>query len=154
MRKHLITCFCWGISCLRALFTTNLFFMPVHPRTPEVFWVHCLVLPLQKMINLVIGIQNRCPSASTPLSCYSCTCSCLSWDENYECCFRLLQEKGLRIAWQYKKYMGEQQPNFDSHRGKLVQVLFSFVFSSCQRWNLVQFIVDIIYMIYSFLCES
>ncbi|KAJ4720572.1 Elongator complex protein 4 [Melia azedarach] len=26
------------------------------------------------------------------------------------------QEKGLRIAWQYKKYMGEQQPNFDSHR--------------------------------------
>ncbi|KAH9763756.1 elongator complex protein 4 [Citrus sinensis] len=26
------------------------------------------------------------------------------------------QEKGLRIAWQYKKYMGENQPNFDSHR--------------------------------------
>ncbi|KAL6339193.1 hypothetical protein AAG906_024344 [Vitis piasezkii] len=27
-----------------------------------------------------------------------------------------LQEKGLRIAWQYKKYFGEHQPNFDSHR--------------------------------------
>uniref|UniRef100_A0AB38Z7G3 Elongator complex protein 4 n=1 Tax=Paeonia suffruticosa TaxID=45171 RepID=A0AB38Z7G3_PAESU len=25
------------------------------------------------------------------------------------------QEKGLRIAWQYKKYFGEHQQNFDSH---------------------------------------
>ncbi|KAK6923255.1 Elongator complex protein 4 [Dillenia turbinata] len=25
-------------------------------------------------------------------------------------------EKGLRIAWQYKKYFGEQQPNLEAHR--------------------------------------
>lgn len=29
-----------------------------------------------------------------------------------------LQEKGLRIAWQYKKYFGENQQSFDGHRGK------------------------------------
>ncbi|XP_057989721.1 elongator complex protein 4 isoform X1 [Hevea brasiliensis] len=27
------------------------------------------------------------------------------------------QEKGLRIAWQYKKYFGENQQSFDGHRG-------------------------------------
>ncbi|KAF5743047.1 hypothetical protein HS088_TW09G01109 [Tripterygium wilfordii] len=26
------------------------------------------------------------------------------------------QDKGLRIAWQYKKYFGENQQNYDSHR--------------------------------------
>ncbi|KAK9949341.1 hypothetical protein M0R45_004870 [Rubus argutus] len=28
------------------------------------------------------------------------------------------QDKGLRIAWQYKKYFGENQQNFDSQNGK------------------------------------
>ncbi|PON31551.1 Elongator complex protein [Trema orientale] len=27
------------------------------------------------------------------------------------------KEKGLRIAWQYKKYFGENQHNLDSHTG-------------------------------------
>ncbi|KAF8377411.1 hypothetical protein HHK36_030788 [Tetracentron sinense] len=27
------------------------------------------------------------------------------------------QEKGLRIAWQYKKYFGEHQQNFENHKG-------------------------------------
>ncbi|XP_022742832.1 elongator complex protein 4-like isoform X2 [Durio zibethinus] len=30
-----------------------------------------------------------------------------------------LQEKGLRIAWQYKKYFGENQLNFDGQKGSL-----------------------------------
>ncbi|CAH2068902.1 unnamed protein product [Thlaspi arvense] len=30
------------------------------------------------------------------------------------------QEKGLRIAWQYKKYFGEQQQNFGVHMGMLL----------------------------------
>lgn len=29
-----------------------------------------------------------------------------------------VQEKGLRIAWQYKKYFGEQQ-TVENHRGKM-----------------------------------
>lgn len=31
----------------------------------------------------------------------------------------LEQEKGLRIAWQYRKYLGENQQNFEGQRGKL-----------------------------------
>lgn len=42
----------------------------------------------------------------------------------------VLQEKGLRIAWQYKKYFGEHQQTFDNDRGnKLVNYsYFSFIF--------------------------
>ncbi|CAI0415953.1 unnamed protein product [Linum tenue] len=34
------------------------------------------------------------------------------------------QEKGLRIAWQYKKYFGENQSNLDGQRG---MILFRFI---------------------------
>lgn len=39
-------------------------------------------------------------------------------------CFLKFQEKGLRIAWQYKKYFGENQHSFDSQGGKFVLTLF------------------------------
>lgn len=34
--------------------------------------------------------------------------------------FDYVQEKGLRIAWQYKKYFGENQPKFDGLVGEMV----------------------------------
>jgi hypothetical protein len=38
-----------------------------------------------------------------------------------------LQEKGLRIAWQYKKYFSENQKNIDDHKGELFGLAISFV---------------------------
>ncbi|KAK8673910.1 hypothetical protein V6N13_112219 [Hibiscus sabdariffa] len=40
------------------------------------------------------------------------------------------QEKGLRIAWQYKKYFGENQLNFDGQREMMVAFLVLVVLLS------------------------
>ncbi|CAI0415955.1 unnamed protein product [Linum tenue] len=45
------------------------------------------------------------------------------------------QEKGLRIAWQYKKYFGENQSNLDGQRG---MILFRFIVL-CE-WEMLSFI--------------
>lgn len=44
-----------------------------------------------------------------------------------------LQEKGLRIAWQYKKYFSENQQNFDSHKGIFFSAItFIILLSHCR----------------------
>ncbi|KAK6923856.1 Elongator complex protein 4, partial [Dillenia turbinata] len=65
---------------------------------PRGFLVHCLVLCGPKMRNLELRILNG---------------ELINWDFGY---LILHHEKGLRIAWRYKKYLGEQQPNLGAHR--------------------------------------
>lgn len=61
---------------------------------------------------------NRLPSFQV-LSIYLFSQYVETWVKvkRFVVCLKI-QEKGLRIAWQYKKYFGENQQNFDAHRGK------------------------------------
>jgi hypothetical protein len=42
-----------------------------------------------------------------------------------------MQDEGLRIAWQYKKYLGDEKASHGGHRGGPLLIFFFLLFYCC-----------------------